>query len=116
MSEPTTGASPASGVTPPFNHPSALLVLPRGDGALVVVDVDEYAGWPRLGIRLWILDSVTGWRPTRSGFSIAPRDVPAFTDAVRRAGAAVLERDAKIMETRRAREVAGHERHSGGGR
>ncbi len=91
---------------PPFPH-KALLVLDRGPRYVLVVDVTEFRGWPRLGIRKWQWTPRSGWIPTGDGAAIAPNEADAFAEAVARGRDEVVERERAIVESIEARRSGG---------
>jgi len=70
--------------------PVVVASLPMGPKAELRLSLDSFNGKPRLDIRTWAdyaAGPVNGRGPTKKGVGVPLRDLAAFADAVREAGA-----------------------------
>ena len=69
------------GGTPPAMKGQRLGTLPHKDGEVRIV-WDEYEGFHFLSIRLWTKDDSNQFWPSKTGFTVKVRDIPALADAI----------------------------------
>ena len=84
----------SGGGTPPAMKGQLLGTLPHKDGAVRIV-WDEYEGHFYLSLRLWTADDNGQLWPSKTGFTVRVRDIPALAEAVSQAV------DLALAETRK---------------
>ena len=67
--------------TPPEMKGQLLGSLPHKDGE-IRLSWDEYEGFHFLSIRLWTKDDSGQFWPSKTGFTVKIRDIPALADAI----------------------------------
>jgi len=86
----TNQSRPGPSGGPPGDSRQRLATLPRADGREEVrVCLDEFNGYPYIGIRAWFADDKGNWYPTKKGIWIRPRELAEVLKALK-AGAAIL--------------------------